>query len=686
MKNIKIKHNEIKFQCNYNSLQSRKQLMDNIFHRLNLKTLDEFLNISRKKIIQNGGKTLLLVYYSNNLEKLLSSMYPHFPWRFSNLKPLPPHLFFRKVQNQHLFMENLFTRLKLISLDDWLKISRNKIKENGGKIFLQKIHENNMQKLLFSLYPNFPWKFENLKTIKTKKYFENSIFNQIQVIEKLYKKFKLYSLEDWLKISYTKINDEGGKIIMKEIYSNDLIKLLSTIYPNFPWQFWKLKFNSKLFFKSIFNQRLFMDYLYDKFKLNNLNDWFQITRKQIIKNKGKFLIKFYNNNYKELLLSIYPFYPWQFNHLNLDLIFYNFNYNLNNNLNINRKKSNKKNIFYHENRLKYHRIGGINLIEKQRELIDSFYYFYHFQSFEEFYFITRKQIYDYAGATLINYHYENNLFKLLFTIYPNYPWEIDRFCRLNSKKYFEKIENQTKFLEKLFYHLKLNSLAGWLNITKKKFIKNGGEILIKNFYENNMQKMLFSIYKNYPWHFENFFIDKNEFFYLKIREMKEKYFIEEKRDWYRLPMRIDQINARRLLANFYPNEKWEKKLFFYRSKKTIQRILYSYLKKIYYSYLIYESYRPPYLKIYDEDSVGFEFDIFIPNLNLAIEYQGEQHYDDISNFGFGSIELYQNRDKMKESLAIFNGINLINIPFWWDKSLFSLQTTLNDYLLLLFRK
>ncbi len=56
------------------------------------------------------------------------------------------------------------------------------------------------------------------------------------------------------------------------------------------------------------------------------------------------------------------------------------------------------------------------------------------------------------------------------------------------------------------------------------------------------------------------------------------------------------------------------------------------------------------------------FDIYLPQLNLAIEYQGEQHYEPITRFG-GALGLMttQSRDKLKKQLATSNGCEIIYV-------------------------
>lgn len=60
------------------------------------------------------------------------------------------------------------------------------------------------------------------------------------------------------------------------------------------------------------------------------------------------------------------------------------------------------------------------------------------------------------------------------------------------------------------------------------------------------------------------------------------------------------------------------------------------------------------------------FDIFIPSQKVAIEYQGQQHYEPVSGFG-GESRLEDNisRDLKKIELAEKNGITLL----YWDYSM-----------------
>jgi hypothetical protein len=69
-----------------------------------------------------------------------------------------------------------------------------------------------------------------------------------------------------------------------------------------------------------------------------------------------------------------------------------------------------------------------------------------------------------------------------------------------------------------------------------------------------------------------------------------------------------------------------------------------------------------------------EFDIYIPEYNMAFEYQGEQHYHE--HHYYGSPEKIKKLDKEKKEACAEAGITLIDVPYWWDGQIPSLQATI----------
>jgi hypothetical protein len=71
------------------------------------------------------------------------------------------------------------------------------------------------------------------------------------------------------------------------------------------------------------------------------------------------------------------------------------------------------------------------------------------------------------------------------------------------------------------------------------------------------------------------------------------------------------------------------------------------------------------------------FKIFLPQLSLALEYQGETHY--FSTHIFGRASDRKEADQIKVEFARQIGITVIPVPFWWDGSPESLAATIIHY-------
>lgn len=59
------------------------------------------------------------------------------------------------------------------------------------------------------------------------------------------------------------------------------------------------------------------------------------------------------------------------------------------------------------------------------------------------------------------------------------------------------------------------------------------------------------------------------------------------------------------------------------------------------------------------------FDFYLPDLNICIEYNGQQHYRPVGYFGGNDGYAYRTKnDEIKRSFCEKNGISLVIIPYW----------------------
>jgi hypothetical protein len=84
--------------------------------------------------------------------------------------------------------------------------------------------------------------------------------------------------------------------------------------------------------------------------------------------------------------------------------------------------------------------------------------------------------------------------------------------------------------------------------------------------------------------------------------------------------------------------------------------------------------------VYHSTSWKLIFDIYIPNINTVLEYQGEHHYYEIH--AKGPHELHELKDEEKILICKERNIMLIHIPYWLQRSVHALCEVITPNLML----
>lgn len=83
------------------------------------------------------------------------------------------------------------------------------------------------------------------------------------------------------------------------------------------------------------------------------------------------------------------------------------------------------------------------------------------------------------------------------------------------------------------------------------------------------------------------------------------------------------------------------------------------------------------------DGARYRFDFYLPQYNLFIEYDGQQHYEPMRFYRENEekneevLRKTQERDKIKNKYCEDNNINLLRIPYWESKNI---ETIINNRL------
>ena len=536
-------------------------------------------------------------------------------------------------ENILLYLNELKKKYNLKNFDDWNSLTRNQIQLHGGATLLKKysLHELKCK--------GFPGgKFYPLHKIPG---YWNKEENVIQFLNNLKEKLHLKTPEEWNSLNQKIIQSNGGSSLLQK-YSLFELKCMG-----FPEDKSKFTFEKK---PSGYwdDEKNIIKYLNDlKFKYNfqTPQDWNSLNQKIIQINGGS------------SLLQKYSLYQLKCLGCPEGKLFFE-------------PPNQQKPLKYWSN------------IQNVSSFVQSLKEKYNFKSPEDWNSLTINQIISNGGATVLK---NFSLYDIKCIGCPE--GKSSFFTSRKSPGYWENEQNIYQFLISLKQKYNFNTPEDWNSLSWAMIQENGGFTLREKYSLFDLKcigcpegKSRFSPAKKPPG-----FWDNTENITEFMEHLKDKMNLKTKEDWERLSHNQIKYHGGTGLAMKYSvpelikmqTQTTDVNIKNPTSKRSSQRWLFLQVQKLFPGEEIVEDYF--HSEISRESGFAVQFDVYVVKRKIAIEYHGQQHFQDIpSHFTF--IENYNQRDKEKEKLCIKYGINLIAIPYWWDNNLESLKETLNTKL------
>ncbi len=108
-----------------------------------------------------------------------------------------------------------------------------------------------------------------------------------------------------------------------------------------------------------------------------------------------------------------------------------------------------------------------------------------------------------------------------------------------------------------------------------------------------------------------------------------------------------------------------------------EQLVYELTKKLFKRKHVIYQHRPYFLR---GNKGQLSYDVFVCGENIAIEYQGKQHFEPVEIFGGEKqFETQQERDQLKARLSEENGVKLVYVNYWEDISIELLKDKINAF-------
>ena len=272
------------------ALQKRREILTAYAKQNNITREEEWYKVKLKNLKSTLPSHPLT---RKSLMNTLKNVYPHYQWEppfFSEIRV--PSGFWNSKTNRKKYFEYIANHFQFNTTQDWFLIPFDSISSFAPKIhsIIKKIYKGSLFLALSDLFPPFSPLHSNspLSTLDN----NNNNYNN-----------NYYHNNSHYNYTYNnipKINLTEGNIIFDSINKNEEVKKSLKEFDNSPRKFWK----------SIDNQRLYLNALEQHLGINKKEDWYKITYSQLQSIKANRIYNMYHNLY-EALSKVYPDHPWQ---------------------------------------------------------------------------------------------------------------------------------------------------------------------------------------------------------------------------------------------------------------------------------------------------------------------------------------------------------------------------------------
>ena len=204
-----------------------------------------------------------------------------------------PKGYWNNVENVNKLTNDLKFKLKLNSIDDWNKLTKDQISKLGGSGLFKYYSLYKVKCLGCPELPSkrfgsseIPFSKENLNINRKPKGYWDDTNNVLKFIEQLKEEYNLTTLSDWKKLTNEQIQNIGGRTLLNKLSKSKIQKMGCIEFNE--------KYNAKKpfgFWDDMNNIREFLDIVTKEYKITKVEDWNNITIKDIKKLGGNGLIE-----------------------------------------------------------------------------------------------------------------------------------------------------------------------------------------------------------------------------------------------------------------------------------------------------------------------------------------------------------------------------------------------------------
>ena len=608
------------------------------------------------------------------------------------------------IQNHRIYAKSLAKHYGYTTMEDWYQITKQQITDFYGGGIISNYYNNSSKKFVVNMFPDYDWK--GYKFTKCSNEYWKEMQNRKSYVDDLGKHLGYITWEDWYQITQQHIKDFYGGGLLIHYYNDSPVKFVMDVYPEHNWKAYKFRQCSKKYWDPISNRIEYANYLGKRLGYITWEDWYQITKHQIIDfYGGGLLVSYYNGSPMKFVMDVFPDYQWKgYKFVQTSKEYWKSNRieyanDLGEHLGYTKMKdwyqitAQQIIAFYGRGLLGYYNNSPMKFVMDMfpehnwkgykftkcstlywKEMHNHESYAYDlgehlgYTEIKDWYQITTQQIIDFYGSGLLQSYYNGSPMKFIMDMFPDYDWKGYKFGSAPNG-YWDKIKNRIEYANDLCEHLGYTKMKDWYQITAQQILDFYGYGLLSHYYNGSPMQFVMGMFPEHNWkgykfgsapngywdpisNRKNYAYDLGE--HLGYTEIKDWYQITTQQiiDFYGWGLLGGYYNGSpmKLVMDMFPDYHWDISKF---SNHKTEKIVLKFLEK--YDPSVIFQFKQGWCKA----KRYLPFDFCLPELKILLELDGRQHFCQVSNWQ--SPEITQKRDAYKMKCANDNNYSVIRI-------------------------
>eukprot|EP01114_Cavostelium_apophysatum_P024180 TRINITY_DN9394_c0_g1_i1.p1 TRINITY_DN9394_c0_g1~~TRINITY_DN9394_c0_g1_i1.p1 ORF type:complete len:346 (-),score=54.43 TRINITY_DN9394_c0_g1_i1:1115-1999(-) len=270
------------------------------------------------RIIREYGGAAVLKNHGNKEDshvKAIMAAYPQLPWKVYKFGSLDKE-FWSDKRNQRDFFDDYGKKLEVVFVEDWYRVKPSIVHEHPtARSILENFYGGSFLRALNSIYHEVTWDSELFHNAHLEEFLKGKNprdkHHQRAYLDFVGKIIGVSTWEDWYKVPLKNLSDPFGNAVT-DLYGKSRPKMMQSVFPEYPWRFWRFSHVPEETWKDEKNQREFLQFVAKELGITDHNQWLHVPKDAVIALGGSGLLNRHNGSLHAALIAGFPEHQWNF--------------------------------------------------------------------------------------------------------------------------------------------------------------------------------------------------------------------------------------------------------------------------------------------------------------------------------------------------------------------------------------